>query len=113
MNKIIDARPWGKFEQFTLNEKTTIKIISVKPRSRLSLQYHNHREEFWRVLSGRGEVVINDATLPAGQGDEFFIPVKTNHRVQTKASEMVFLEISFGQFDESDIIRIEDDYNRN
>ena len=24
-----EERPWGNFERFTLNEKTTIKIISV------------------------------------------------------------------------------------
>jgi len=112
INKIIDERPWGKFERFTHNQQTTVKIISVNPNAKLSYQYHNRREEFWRILSGEGQVVINDKTLPARAGDEFFIPMQAKHRAQTTDSAITFLEIAFGDFDEDDIIRIEDEYNR-
>ncbi len=107
-----EERPWGKFERFTNNEETTVKIITVKPGEKLSLQYHEHRSEFWRVLSGEGKVTVGEETVNSKKGDEFFIPVGTKHTVEGGDEEMSFLEIAFGHFDEDDIIRLEDKYGR-
>ena len=52
MGKYKEKRPWGGLEQFTLNEKTTVKILTVKAGKRLSLQYHHNRKEFWKFLAG-------------------------------------------------------------
>lgn len=111
-NKLTVAKPWGKFEQFTLNEKSSVKIISANPKSALSLQYHHNRDELWRILNGEGEVIIGDETKSAKAGDEFFIPRLAKHRLQTKDSAVEWLEISFGEFDENDIVRLEDKYGR-
>ena len=46
-----EVRPWGNFERFTLNEQSTVKIITVNPGEAFSLQVHGHREEFWRGVS--------------------------------------------------------------
>ncbi len=108
----IEKRPWGHFERFTENEQTTVKHIHVKPHSRLSLQYHNHREEYWRVITGQGEVIIGENTHPARPGDSFFIPKQTVHRIQTTDNDLLILEIAYGEFDEEDIVRIQDVYGR-
>jgi len=112
INKYGEKRPWGNFEQFCKNKKCTIKIITVNPNERLSLQYHKNRDEFWKVISGKGAVVIGNKEIECKEGDEFFIKKGTNHRIITKSSTMKLLEISFGNFDEKDIIRLEDKYNR-
>ncbi len=112
MEKYSEERPWGKFEQFCLNEPATVKIISVKTNSQLSLQFHHHRDEFWRVVEGKAIITLGDKEIEAVKGDEFFIPRKTNHRISTKDSETKIMEISFGKFDEKDIVRLEDVYNR-
>ncbi len=111
-NRDHEDRPWGSFERFTLNEKTTVKVISANPHQALSLQYHNHRDEFWRILSGSCTVALDGTETPAKTGDEFFIPRLTRHRVKTTDDAAVWLEISFGEFDETDIVRLEDLYNR-
>jgi mannose-6-phosphate isomerase-like protein (cupin superfamily) len=107
-----DDRPWGYYDRYTLNEQTSVKIIKAEPNQALSLQYHHKREEFWKILSGKGEVVIDDKTIEAKEGDEFFIPKKAKHRITTQDSSIMWLEISFGEFDEDDIVRLEDKYNR-
>ena len=45
-----EERPWGNFRQFSHNELSTVKIISINPNSSLSLQYHNNRSEFWKII---------------------------------------------------------------
>lgn len=109
-------RPWGDFTQFTKNVSSTVKIISVKPRQALSLQYHLHREEFWHVLSGSGTVLIGDKKklkkFTAKPGKEFSVAVKELHRIMAGDGHLIILEIGTGKFDEQDIIRTEDKYGR-
>lgn len=112
MKKRKEVRPWGEFKQFTHDEKTTVKIITVKPRQRFSLQYHKNRREFWKFLDNPAVVTIGSKSFKAEKGDEFVIPKKTKHRVQALNKEVNFLEISFGKFNEKDVIRLEDDYGR-
>lgn len=107
-----ETRPWGGFERFTLNEATTVKIVTVKPGEAISLQTHKNRDEFWRVIFGSGVITLNDTDHPAKAGDNFFSPRGTKHRVAASPEGLSFLEIAFGTFDEADIHRLEDRYGR-
>ena len=113
MKKYKEERPWGNFEQFCHNEQVTVKIINVKPNEQLSLQFHNKRDEFWQIVQGQALIIIGDKVIEGKTDDEFFIPKKTNHRIETKDSSVKILEVSYGHFDENDIVRLEDKYNRN
>jgi mannose-6-phosphate isomerase-like protein (cupin superfamily) len=111
--RYIIEKPWGRFEQFVKNEPVTVKIITVNPNECLSLQYHHKREEFWKILSGRAELILGDAIMQANEGDEFFIEKEQKHRIKAYDMQVKMLEISFGDFDEEDIVRLEDKYQRN
>ena len=110
--KYTEERPWGKFEQFCHNQVCTVKILSVEPQKKISLQYHHHRDEFWRVIEGKAKIVLGDDTHEANVGDEFFIKREQKHRIMTEESPVKIIEISFGEFDEEDIVRLEDEYDR-
>ncbi len=105
-------RPWGNFRQLTHNNPSTVKILFIKRGETFSLQYHNKRKEFWRVISGLPEITMGESMVNAKAGDEFEIPPKMNHRVRSTGGDTEILEISTGDFDENDIIRIEDKYGR-
>jgi len=107
-----EERPWGNFERFTLNEPCTVKVITVNPGQEFSLQQHAHRDEEWRILSGSGVVTVGENTVEARAGNIFRVARGQKHRVKGGPEGVVFLEISFGEFDESDITRFADDYGR-
>ena len=109
---IVEARPWGKFERFTLNEACTVKLVYLDGGKRLSLQYHNKRTEFWKVIKGPVKVQIGNETKTLQTGESTEIPKKAIHRLIGAGTDAIILEISTGEFDESDIVRIEDDYKR-
>jgi mannose-1-phosphate guanylyltransferase/mannose-1-phosphate guanylyltransferase/mannose-6-phosphate isomerase len=107
-----EDRPWGGFERFTLNEQTTIKILTISPEKELSLQTHTHRAEFWKVIEGSGTAEVGDETREATVGDEIEIPIGTPHRLTAGSGGIAVLEIAIGAFDEDDETRIDDDYGR-
>lgn len=110
---VVDERPWGRFERYTLNQPSTVKVITVEPGHRLSLQRHERRDELWTVLDEGVEVEIDGVTWAPEVGEKVWIPRGTLHRVgAVGAQPSRFLEIAFGTFDECDIERLADDYAR-
>lgn len=109
----VEKRPWGQFQQFVTNEQVTVKTITVEPGHRLSLQTHENRGEMWHVIDGPLEVTIDDRTWSAESGDNVWAPRGSQHRMSNKGDAPArVLEVAFGDFDEADIERIEDDYAR-
>jgi mannose-6-phosphate isomerase-like protein (cupin superfamily) len=53
----------------------------------------------------------NDTKLLAA-GESITIPQKMTHRLIGAGTDAIILEISMGEFDERDIVRLEDDYKR-
>jgi mannose-6-phosphate isomerase len=107
-----ESRPWGRFEKFHENKSCTVKLIYVNANSRLSLQYHKKRSEFWKVIKGTAMVEIDEKRTVLEEGDTVTIPRQAKHRVLALGSDCIILEISYGRFDENDIVRLEDDYQR-
>ena len=107
-----EIRPWGRFEKFHENKSCTVKLIYVNANSRLSLQYHKKRSEFWKVIKGTAAVEIDKKTIVLKEGETITIPRQTKHRVLALESDCIILEIAYGRFDENDIVRLEDDYQR-
>ncbi len=105
-------KPWGSFTRFTDNEPSTVKFLYITHGEEFSLQYHKNREEFWKIISGNPEVIVGETVCHPKIGDEFTIPPETLHRIFARVDDVVVLEISTGNFDEKDIVRVEDKYNR-
>ena len=106
-------KPWGRFEQYTHNLPCTVKIITVASGGVLSRQYHHQRDELWVVLDPGACVELDGKVLHPEQEEKLFIPRETIHRLSaTGENDVRILEISFGEFDENDIVRLEDVYGR-
>ncbi|WP_455615315.1 CBS domain-containing protein [Eisenbergiella sp.] len=111
----IFQRPWGFYKTTVMNDYFQSKIISVNPKSQLSLQSHNKREEHWIVAHGTGTMQIDDSIIPVVRGSSMFIPKGAKHRlINTDEKEsLIITEVQIGNyFGEDDIIRYEDIYGR-
>ena len=112
MNEIITVeKPWGNFERFTCNGPSTVKILEIEPNNRLSLQSHRHRDELWVALD-EGSRRNRWLEIPLNRGGKIVVLRGTKHRIYSANEKVRVLEISFGIFNEDDIIRYEDDFGR-
>jgi len=105
-------RPWGSFKQYAFNQDVTVSLMTVKPGTRLSLQSHTGRAELWIVLDEGCEVQVGDEILHPHAGDEIWIPANTKHRLASLESEVRVLEVAFGNWQQADITRYADDFQR-
>ena len=104
-----EHKPWGSELLFALTDKYAGKIITVNKGHRLSLQYHEKKEETMYVLSGLGKITTEDSINPITEGDVIHITPRTKHRVEA-ITTLKIVEVSTPEL--SDVVRIADDYGR-
>lgn len=107
-----DKRPWGEEIWMTEKPPSMVKIITVFPGESTSLQYHHNRDEYWRILSGNGTAIVDEKEVSLTEGTDCFVPREVKHRLRGGTENLVLLELAYGDFDEKDIVRLEDKYNR-
>jgi mannose-6-phosphate isomerase len=108
----LTERPWGSFKQYAFNEDVTVSLMTVKAGQRLSLQSHTGRAELWIVLDEGCEVQVGEEMLHPHTGDEIWIPANTKHRLASRGPDVRVLEVAFGNWQQADIARYEDDFQR-
>ena len=102
--------------------KLSSKILLVKPQARLSWQYHHRRAETWRVISGPVGVIrsfddVQKTMITHQKGDTITLKKGERHRLIGLDTWGVVAE--FWQHtdaslpsNEEDIVRLQDDYDR-
>jgi mannose-1-phosphate guanylyltransferase/mannose-6-phosphate isomerase len=107
------VRPWGNFKQFIHNKPCTVSLMTVMPGQRLSLQSHTGRAELWIILDDDAEVQVGNEIKICKAGDEIWIPAEEKHRLGCKGEKPIrVIEVAFGNWQQEDITRFEDDYKR-
>lgn len=109
------VRPWGEYFSWDSGSGWNLKTLYIKPRKRLSLQYHHNREEWWLLVSGDASATIQDGvgehTVPLRKGEVFRVFKRQVHRLSSRKGG-VLVEVAYGKFDEADIVRLQDDHGR-
>ena len=110
-------------DELKISGKLSPKILIIAPNKRLSWQYHHRRSEIWKVVSGEIKVVTSHDNIERKEeilkeGDEIRLSKGERHRIIGTEEYAVVAEIWIhtdkdNPSDENDIVRVQDDFNRN
>jgi quercetin dioxygenase-like cupin family protein len=108
-------KPWGFEELVECNDKYVVKKLFMKKGHACSIQYHELKTETIVVLSGKLNIYIGDAleTLTVKEyvfGDTITIKPYIIHRMEA-VEDSLYIESSTNEL--WDVIRLQDNYNRN
>ncbi len=108
------SKPWGSELWFAHTDRYAGKILRVRAGCRLSVQYHEEKDETSYVLSGRVIVSQGDSAdrLTArelGPGESWRIQPLVVHTLEA-VEDAEIIEVSTPQLD--DVVRLEDRYGR-
>jgi cytidyltransferase-like protein len=107
------TRPWGYYCVLHQVPGIKVKELTINPGQGISMQYHNHRSEFWMVSEGRASVYtlklgpdpvfVDDLT----QHEHFWVDQGLWHQLRNNTNEpLKIVEIQYGTAcDEQDIER--------
>ena len=108
-------KPWG-YELIWAHTKDYVgKILHINKGHKLSLQYHEIKEETIFLASGKMTFVFENeqgelTEIPLSAGEAHHIPTGKRHRMVADEDCDVF-EVSTPHLD--DVVRLEDGYGRN
>ena len=112
----MEKRPWGYYKVLDGEDHSgyKVKIISVEPNHKLSLQSHLKRKEYWIVIKGKGKAVNNNKEIEIQKGDVIVIERQSIHRLINDSQDILeIIEVQLGEYlGEDDIVRYSDDYGR-
>ena len=136
-------RPWGGFyvldesqaqsfaslffnnldvSKLSLSGKLSPKILVIKPKKRLSWQYHYRRSEIWSVIKGgilvsKSDDDVEKKLINLKDGEQIEIAKEERHRIIGTDKYALVAEIWIhtdkdNPSDEEDIVRVQDDFDR-
>ena len=105
-------KPWGHELIWAETDGYVAKILHINATQRLSLQYHEQKEETVYVLEGTLLNWTDESSPPQRYGPGAIFHVKPNqiHRFGAGDGLVKLVEVSTPHLD--DVIRIADDYKR-
>ncbi len=106
-------KPWGHEIIYAETDRYAGKILFVRSGERLSLQYHERKDETIFVVSGELDLQIEEQgvldTRRLRAGDSCHIPHHARHRM-IGVTDCQIAEVSSPELD--DVVRLEDSYGR-
>ncbi len=111
---MIVKKPWGHYEDYVRCQEYNVKKIVINPNQSTSKQYHEHREETWVIVAGKGRLVLGHKVIDLYPGNYQRIQCKAVHQLFNNSdTDLVLIEIQYGDdIREDDITRLEDPYKR-
>jgi mannose-6-phosphate isomerase-like protein (cupin superfamily) len=107
-------KPWGHELIWAHTDRYVGKVLVIETGKRLSLQYHQQKDESLLVIRGRLRLHLEDdggvvRMHDLGPGDHRRIPVGRKHRFEA-LERVELVEVSTPELD--DVVRISDDFGR-
>lgn len=104
------VKPWGYEIIWAKTDKYVGKILHITKGKRLSLQYHEKKEETVLVKTGILIMQVGDETRYLGPGETCHVPPGTVHRMGAGDADCEVIEVSTPELD--DVVRLADDFAR-
>ena len=107
-------KPWGEELIWALTDRYCGKVITIETGRRLSLQYHEQKDEAILVMAGRLLLHLEGddgamTTRELGAGDAAHVAVGRRHRYEA-IERVELVEVSTPEI--GDVVRVEDDFGR-
>lgn len=89
-------KSWGSFRVIDAeSESLTIKV-TIKPGDSMNYHSHEHRDEVWVVVSGKGKVCIDGQISEIKSGDVLSMKAHSKHTVWAE-TELKMVEVQIGK----------------
>jgi mannose-6-phosphate isomerase len=107
-------KPWGHEEIWAWTDRYVGKILVIEAGRRLSLQYHETKDEWIHLLEGRLRLTLEDddgiiEDRELGPGDSARVATGRQHRYEAIETCRI-IEVSTPEL--GDVVRLEDDFGR-
>lgn len=89
-------KSWGSFRVIDIEEDSMTIKVTLNAGHGMNYHSHEHRDEVWTVVEGRGRVIVDGAERKVAAGDVLKMPAGTPHTIIADTKLQV-IEVQIGQ----------------
>lgn len=89
-------KSWGTYTVIDVQPGSMTVKISIKKNERMTYHMHNHREEVWTVVSGKGIAIVDGMEQELRTGDVITIAAGCKHTVKA-ITPLDMIEVQLGE----------------
>ena len=89
-------KSWGSFRVLDVEEGSMTIKVTLNPGQRMNYHSHEHRDETWTILSGKGRTIVDGMEQPVQAGDVITMQAGCRHTVIAD-TELKIMEVQLGK----------------
>jgi mannose-1-phosphate guanylyltransferase len=90
-----EERRWGEYTVVSKDNNSLVKRLFLEKGKSISYQAHKHRDEYWVITSGTGELTLNEESMLVTKGDSLKITRGQKHAIKA-ITDLRITEIQIG-----------------
>lgn len=89
-------KSWGVFHVLDVGKDSLTIKVTMKAQDHMNYHSHEHRDEVWTVVSGRGKTIVDGMEQLVGPGDVITIQAGCKHTIFS-ITDLVLIEVQLGE----------------
>ncbi len=89
-------KSWGSFRVLDVGQESMTIKVTLNPGHRMNYHSHEHRDEVWTVISGKGYTVVDGLKKQVETGDVITMAAGCKHTIVAE-SELQVIEVQVGR----------------
>lgn len=89
-------KSWGSYQVLDVQEDSLTILVTLKPGHSMNYHSHEHRDEVWTVISGRGRTIVDGMEQSVGVGDVITMQAGCRHTIAA-VTELKVVEVQLGR----------------
>lgn len=89
-------KSWGSYEVLDIGQESLTIKVTLNSGHKMNYHKHNHRDEVWVVISGKGTVITDEQERKVSAGDVIEMPIGCAHTVIAD-TKLQLIEVQLGK----------------
>ena len=89
-------KSWGSFRVLDVEEESMTIKVTLNPGHRMNYHSHEHRDETWTIISGKGRTIVDGMEQPVQAGDVITMQAGCKHTIIAD-TELKVMEVQLGR----------------
>ncbi|WP_297056394.1 sugar phosphate nucleotidyltransferase [uncultured Dubosiella sp.] len=89
-------KSWGSYQVLDIGATSLTIKVTLNAGNRMSMHYHQNRDEVWTVISGKGKCVVDGHEQLIGVGDIVTMQANQLHTVEA-LTDLQMIEVQIGE----------------
>ena len=89
-------KSWGSYQVLDVGTCSLTIKVTLNAGNKMSMHYHQHRDEVWTVISGKGKCVVDGHEQLIGVGDIVTMQANQLHTVEA-LTDLQMIEVQIGE----------------